>query len=418
MAVRNILEAIKQRFQCLPEVDNRAKVGPLEFISALVTSLIKDGRLRTLSNLRRGVISLTGINLERATFWERLATGRLLELLTCLVFELMVELGRRHGVTSALLTSLNVKSVFILDSTSSSLPKKARKLFPAPRKNVVPASIKFHALYDLFGATLKWFDLTPATTHDRKGFPPLDLLKGCLILFDLGYWDYLLLAELKNSGAFFLSRVKSNAVITIVKVVEGLPKKRFKGRDLLGCRLPNPKKNLIEVIGEFRHLGKVALHARVIGFWNPAEKGYHWYVTNLTVAARLVYPLYRIRWQLELIFKSCKSSLCLADQPSANKNIIKSLTLLSLVAQLMGFAIGKRAVARLDEAKQNAFSFQRAAMLLVHIGRDFFRYLMSEAEEDLLHLLRQIKVFVPELFDPNYQHRETSLQRLNTRAVQ
>lgn len=414
MELRSILKAIKQRFHCLPEKDNRANIGPLEFVAALVTSLVKDGRLRTLATLRRGVSALTGISLDRGAFWERLATKRLLELLTSLVLELMLELGRKCGVTNELLAVVKVKAILILDTTSSSLPKKAKKIFPAPRKNVVPAAIKFHGLYNLFGGTLSWFDLTAATTHDRKGFPPLELLKGSLIIFDLGYWDYCLLAALKASGAYFLSRVKSNAVITIVKVVEGLPKKRFRGRQLFSCRLPNPKRKLIEVIGEFRHYGTVILHTRVIGFWNPIEKRYHWYVTNLTVAARVIYPLYRIRWQLELIFKSCKSSLSLADQPSANENIIRSLTLLSLVAQLIGFAIGKKAIANMNEEKQNAFSFQRAAMLLVHIGHAFFRFLMSDAQEQLRQLLHQIKALVEELLDPNYQHRETSLQQLHS----
>ncbi len=46
-----------------------------------------------------------------------------------------------------------------------------------------------------------------------------------------------------------------------------------------------------------------------VGFWNPSEKCYHWYITNLKVAAHLIYPLYRLRWQIELIFKACKQSL-------------------------------------------------------------------------------------------------------------
>lgn len=417
MALRNILEAIKQLFQLLPGEDNRTKIGPAELVSALVTSVNKDGRVRTLANLRRGVIALVGEKIDRSTFWGRLATDRLLSLLTSLVLQLMKELGRLCGVTNELLGVLRVKAVLILDSTSSTVPKRAKKIFPAPRKNVVPAAIKFHALYDLFGGTLKWFDLTPAKTHDRNGFPPLELLKGCLIIFDLGYWDYCLLAALNMSGVYFLSRVKANAVVKVVKVIQGLPKKKYQGRELFGRRLRKKKKKIIEVIGEFRHYGHAVLEARVIGFWNPIEKHYHWYVTNLTIAAQLAYPLYRIRWQLELIFKAAKSSLCLADQASGNKNIIKNLTLICLVAQLIGFAIGKKAVARMEEGKQNAFSFRRAAMLVVHIGQAFFRYLMSEVEDDLDRLLQQIKALAIELFDPNFRNRETSLQRLHNLAV-
>jgi hypothetical protein len=413
MKLRNILQAIKQRFHEIPEEDSRAKTGPMEFISALITSLAKDGRIRSLANLRRSVAALTEQTMDRGAFWERLAAKRLYTLLMFLATQLIKELGGYCGISRALLTSLQVKAVYLLDSTSSTLPKGAKKIFPAPRKNVVPAAIKFHCLFDLLGGAVKWFDLTEATMHDRKGFPPLELLKGCLIIFDLGYWDYCLLAALKDQGTFFLSRIKSNAMITVVEVVRGLPKDRFEGRTLFGRRLPKKKWRIIEVIGEFRHYGKAVMQARVIGFWNPVEERYHWYVTNLTLAAHIIYPLYRLRWQLELVFKACKSSLCLADQPSANENIIRSLTLVCLISQLIGFALGKKVVSLMEPEKQTAFSFQRAAMLLTHIGQNFFRFLMNNGTRFLDPLIRQIRALGLELIDPNHQHRETSLQRLN-----
>jgi len=92
VALRNILEAIKQRFHCLPEKDSRAKIGPLTFVAALVTCFTNNGRGRTIASLRNAVATATGTHLDRGTFWERLATDRLQELLTYLVVELMVEL--------------------------------------------------------------------------------------------------------------------------------------------------------------------------------------------------------------------------------------------------------------------------------------------------------------------------------------
>ncbi len=62
------------------------------------------------------------------------------------------------------------------------------------------------------------------------------------------------------------------------------------------------------MLAEKVHNGET-LACRVIGFWNPSEKCYHWYMTNLKVYAYVIYPLYRIRWQIELIFKACKNSL-------------------------------------------------------------------------------------------------------------
>jgi hypothetical protein len=411
LAKSNILEAIKQRIHSLPGSDKRTKSSPVEFISALVTSVTKDGRIRSVANLRRSFLVLSGVPMDRGSFWERLSAKRMVTLLTFLVMQLMEELGRHCGIGKELLTVLQVKAVYLLDSSSSTLPEGAKKAFPAPRSNVIAAALKFHCLFDLFGGTMKWFALTEAKQHDRKGFPPLELLKGSLIIFDLGYWDYCLLAALKEQGSFFLSRIKSNAVITVVKVVRGLPN-RFEGRTLFGRRMPKRKWRIIEVLGEFRHSGNTILTARVVGFWNPDEKRYHWYVTNLTIVAALIYPVYRLRWQLELVFKACKSSLALADHSSANENIIRSLTLVSLVAKLIGFAIGKKIVAQMDEQKQAAFSFQRAAMLLTHVGQSFFNFLMEEEQNYRKQLEAQLEAFANELFDPNYRNRETSLRRV------
>lgn len=233
MTLPKLLLVIKQRFHEIPEKDVRASIGPLDFVSVLVFSFLRDRGKRTIGSLRRSVIAETGIRIDRGSFWERMAAGRLQKLLTRLALALMEELGKKVRVTSELLSLLGVGAILLLDSTSSTLPKKARKAFPAPRKNVVPAAIKVHSLFDLFGGRLSWFSMTAAKNHDRKGFPPLELLRGALIIFDLGYWDYLLFAELAKSGIFFLSRIKTNAVIRVIQVIEGLPKKSSKAKTYL-----------------------------------------------------------------------------------------------------------------------------------------------------------------------------------------
>lgn len=128
---------------------------------------------------------------------------------------------------------------------------------------------------------------------------------------------------LKKLVVFFLSRVKSNAVIRIKEVIQGLGK-RVIGQSLLAPDVSRKKGNIIEVIVEKIHQDNT-LRYRVIGFWNPVEKDYHWYLTNLTAAAYLIYPLYRLRWQIELIFKACKNSLNANEITSANDNIIENL---------------------------------------------------------------------------------------------
>ena len=316
MHLENLLKNIRERFQAIPNVDRRAKLGTRDFISVLVFCFTRDrGNSRSLESIRKAMQNVLKISLSRGAFWERLATVKLQETLETFTCSLIQNISCKLSITAGLLKVLKVSAILLIDSSSSSLPKGAAKIFPAPRKNVVPAAIKLHLCFDVFKGAVDWFNLTEATSHDRMSFPPLQSLVGKLIIFDLGYWDYGLLADIKKIGGFFLSRVKVNASIRVIKVISGLPSK-FEGRGLFDWRLPNRKNKIIEVIGQFSVDCKPLFEARVIGFWNASTSQYHWYTTNLIAPAELIYPLYRLRWQIELIFKAFKSSFRLADIPT------------------------------------------------------------------------------------------------------
>jgi Transposase DDE domain len=307
-----------------------------------------------------------------------------------------------------ILKLLGVTAIWLVDSSSVKLWASAKNHFPGTR---TAAGIKWHASFDLLTGMLTWFQLTPTKTHDRKCFPAVELLKGKLVIFDLGYWDYGLLYAIEKAGGFFLSRLKSNAVVYIAEVVQGLPK-QVSGQALLSLNLSHKKGNIIEVFTTKIYDGKL-LRYRVIGFWNPVEKGYHWYITNLLAAAYLMYPLYRLRWQIELIFKACKNSLNANQITSSDKNIIESLLLASIAAHLSSCTLFNMGIEQLEGEKKVAISFQRVAKVAVVLAGDFIRFLLNSSREHFDNLLHKIKLFANEIFDPNYKKRETSLMRIN-----
>ena len=251
MQATKIIDKIKAVLkEKLPSGDERCKVQPINFVSALIcTFSVREGRSMSISTLRHSVMDQTGVHLTRGGFWERMATKKLLRLLGKILGGLMTELCVRLKIGTKILEKLNVKGIYLLDSSSFTLPDAASEAFPAPRKNVVPAAVKVHALFDLFGAIIKWFEITPATTHDRNGFPPLSLLKRCLVIFDLGYWDYQLLKDIIDAGAYFLCRVKSNATLKVVEVVSKISPSCI-GSTLSGGRLDAFRGEIVEFSGE------------------------------------------------------------------------------------------------------------------------------------------------------------------------
>ncbi|RUM93872.1 MAG: hypothetical protein DSZ28_06145, partial [Thiothrix sp.] len=116
----------------------------------------------------------------------------------------------------------------LIDSSAITLLDGAKKSYPGSRSY---AGIKWHACFNLLSGKMEWFSTSASSVHDRRHFPDIDLLKGNLILFDLGYWDYALFDAINRAQGFFLSRVKTNAVITINQVVKGI------GKPLVGTKL-------------------------------------------------------------------------------------------------------------------------------------------------------------------------------------
>lgn len=409
MSESNTLHVLKQCFEkVIPTKDARTVINPLEFTVCLVFCYLGDSTTFALEAIRRFMKAHLNKEISRSAFWERLSRDRLKNCLRGVVAELMVTLTSSVTIGHQLLKQLGVTAIWVVDSSSITLWARAENRFPGTR---TAAGIKWHTAFNVLTGMMTWFQLTPTATHDRKCFPEVTLLKGKLVIFDLGYWDYGLLYAIENAGGFFLSRLKSNAVVYIAEVVQGLSKQVI-GQALLSLDFSRKRGNIIEVFTTKVYDGH-RLRYRVIGFWNPIEKGYHWYITNLVAAAYLMYPLYRLRWQIELIFKACKSSLNANQIPSGKENIIESLLLASLAAQLSSHTLFNIGIEQVEEGQQLAMSFQRVAKVAVVLARDFILFLLSSAQKHFDNLLHKIKLFANEMFDPNYKKRETSLMRIN-----
>ena len=113
-----------------------------------------------------------------------------------------------------------------------------------------------------------------------------------------------------------------------------------------------------------------------------------------------MYPLYRLRWQIELIFKACKSALNANQIPSGDENIIESLLLASLAAPLSSHTLFTIGIEQVEEGQQLAMSFQRVAKVAVVLARDFILFLLNSAQKHFDNLLHKIKLFANEMFDP------------------
>ena len=399
----------------VPESDKRAKVGPLAFLVSLVFSFTALDHKRSLESIRQSVVTQTGTRLARSTFWQRLSSQRL-------ITHLLEVLGGLLKVMATIPSSkplqkmaevLGVSDIVVYDSSSITLPSSAKDLYPATRTNVIPSAFKWHFGLSLVSGLAFWSSMTSATVHDSRQFPPFYKLRGRLIIFDLGYWGFELFNRLIEHKALFLTRVKAGSSIVIDQVVEGMSKTRFKGADLFNCI--NQRKKSSKIIDLFAIFGSQTpkpLRLRVLGFWNKQARCYHWYVTNLSVPAKLIYPLYRARWQIELAFRACKGSFRVADMSSANPNIITALLLANIIATVIAFPLAKANSGELAEEKVWALSLQRAAKALVLLSGKIKNFILKSTETTLQPLIDALKLLENELYDPNYKRRSSTAKEI------
>ena len=113
------------------------------------------------------------------------------------------------------------------------------------------------------------------------------------------------------------------------------------------------------------------------------------------------------------MFKGCKQSLRLGDITSGNKNIIMRFLFGSLIAQLISQTILRSCLSKLSEDKKFAISYQRISNVFVHISHYVITFLLDACENNLNLLLKNIKLFKNELFDPNYRNRKYSVAQLH-----
>ncbi len=390
-----------------PAKDKRVKCDPLLFLVNFIFQFMGDSKLFSIESIRRSVNSMTGSAVTRSTFWGKLATKRLSKILSACLNDTTELLAGNCGVNPELLASLGVTGVSFFDSTSVTLKEKSKGFFDG---TFTAAAIKFHLGLDGLTGQLNWCIFTAASIHDNCVFPNISSLVGRLSIFDLGYFDWPRFKEMKEAGAIFLSRLKINSSITIDEVISGLGKKHI-GKKLKDIKFGRSRGGIIEFF-TLRKIGKDTVKFRVIGFWNPALKRCHWYVTNLECSASIIAPLYAMRWQIELLIKGAKQSLNLNQVPSANEKIILNICTARLIAiciSLIIFRIGK---VNLKGELQNSVSLQRAAMVLANLSTDFINYISNSYFERKRLLKKRLGVLLSDLHDPNYRNRKSSAQCL------
>lgn len=228
------------------------------------------------------------------------------------------------------------KSVSVKDSSKFSIPKSLSEHYPSYNgigKGQALMNLQYE--YDLLSGNWKRFDMTKATRNDQEDSKmTLDnIQEGELLLRDLGYVTMTYLQGVTGRNAYYVNRLPTN--FNVYHMVEGEIKQiswielhnklQESGIDqmelnvFLGKKQMLPSRLIIKPVPEQvyqQRIKKVSKHAKSKG--NQVSKEYkikaryNMFITNTSqeqLSADEIVDVYRLRWQIELIFKTWKSHI-------------------------------------------------------------------------------------------------------------
>lgn len=218
-------------------------------------------------------------------------------------------------------------AVLITDATTISLPEKLKKYHKGLGGTNAKSAMKIQATYDMLSKDFRKIEIIKnATQSDGKYVEKLikEIKSGELSIADLGYYSVAGFIEIDKKGGYFISKIKSNTNLytengEMIDIVKMLRSKNFMDKtvEIKGakgvkmkvrlCGVKLPKKVYSERLRKANKAAKSS--GKVLSKEEKERLRWVLMVTNVPeelLDCQAICEIYRIRWQIELIFKSWK----------------------------------------------------------------------------------------------------------------
>ena len=284
---------------------------------------------KSLNQLAIEALSVYDIGISKQGMDKRFNEQALAFLKHLIEKQLSVELGQQ--IEAGWLSLFN--RVVIKDATRFDLPEKFKDHLAGPGGAASKAGACLQFEYDLKSGSIIDLNLTAANRPDVKDAVQVLDNVACndLIIRDLGYFAFKSFLNISDKGAFFISRLRPKTIVYEIEkgVMQQLNFKvlyeRMKKHQLpriekdvfIGNEPKIPVRLIMELLPDEIYEQRIrksnADHKRKGR--NTSEKfkflsRFNFIITNVpedVLPTDVVPALYRIRWQIELIFKIWKS---------------------------------------------------------------------------------------------------------------
>jgi hypothetical protein len=322
--------------------------------------------------------------------------------------------------------------VFLEDSTQCRLHEKLADAFKGSGGSASSATVKIDVIYELLHHRLHEVVVTDGRAADQGHAAAIvpHLRAGDLVIRDLGYFSLEALSQIATRQAGFLSRL-SNTVAVYASAEASAP-----ALALVDHVQPHIAQQAVVELAVY--LGQPRLPCRLLAYRLPEEvveqrrrsayetarkKGrtptqaylhwlqFGWYITNVRLAVwapEVVATVYRIRWQIELLFKQWKSLLHLHVLKGTRPERIKCLLYGRLITITMLMQVCAYAAWYAATVLRRAISFPKLIGWLKRKGR-FAQAIQDGTVESLC---RDLQRDMATLLCKQKRKRKTSQQLL------
>ncbi len=225
------------------------------------------------------------------------------------------------------------KQIEIFDSTTISLFQDILKCVGRmPVNGKRKGGIKMHTVINVDEMVPKMVWFTSAATHDHYLLEKLKFDPNTIYVFDKGYNDYVAFRRFCDNKTGFVTRIKDNAAYSIQEelyIDECIHNGVLEDKIIELKVDDNGKSSTIK-------LRKVTFYDRVL-------KRKFEFLTNLfEMRPDLIAAIYKLRWQIELLFKQLKQNFPLKYFLGDNENAIKIQIYCALIVNLLLTVVQKQ----------------------------------------------------------------------------
>lgn len=311
---------------------------PYRLMMALVQAFAA-GPLDSIASIHRAFNALCERQMRYKPFHNQLAKRGFAHFTRLMLTRLLNELACSVLHFTPDSPFARFEQIRIQDGTSFAVKSTLAGTFPGRFTTVSPAAVELHVSLELSSEMVNQVTLSADSAAERQYLPSPAELAGELLLADRGYYSKDYLRALDEAGGFFIVRAKTNMNPLIRKAIrpDGREVKAFRNKLLNAVKDRLHKHQYLDLDVRFGDDDDDdSFNCRLVVHPHLREDGaVRYLVTNLereSFTPEQISDGYRLRWQIELLFKEWKSHANLHAFDTNNPNIAEGLIWASLCA--------------------------------------------------------------------------------------